>query len=151
DVLPYTFRAADDGQGFELPVAFGVLGLLSAAIDQDFVKAKLASVDVNVKTRFVVDKARVVSVDATKPLVAGQAGEVRVRLQTWQGPIVEKRVTVRVPAGLPQGQYQLVAAGQQEAGRVEKEGGMVPLSTTYQSYLQNLLAAPPPGSLSVYL
>ncbi len=151
DTLPYTFRAADEGQGFEMPVAFGVLGLLNAAIDQDFVKAKLASVDVTVKSRSVVDKARVVSVDATRPLVAGKPGEVRVRLQTWQGPIVEKRVAVRVPAGVSAGAYQLVAAGQQDAAHVEKEGGLVPLSTNFKGYLQNLLAAPPPGSLSVYL
>ena len=151
DTLPYTFRAADEGMGFELPVAFGVLGLLSSAIDQDFVKAKIASVDVSVKSRSSVDKARIVSVDAMKPLVSGQASEIRVRLQTWQGPIIEKRVAVRLPAGLPTGNYQLVAAGQGEAGHVEKEGGLVPLSTTFSQYLQSLLAAPPPGSLSIYL
>ena len=151
DTLPFTFRAADEGMGFELPVAFGVMGLLSAAIVQDFVKARVASVEVNVKSRIEVDRARIVSVDATTALMPGRKGEVRVRLQTWQGPIVEKRVAVRVPAGVPPGQYQLVAAGQGEAGRVEKDGGLVPLSTTFAGYLQNLLAAPPPGSLSVYL
>jgi hypothetical protein len=151
DVLPYSFRAADDGTGFELPVAFGVLGLLSAAIDQDFVKAKLASVSVDVKSRPEVDKARVVSVDAVKPLVAGADSEVRVRLQTWQGPIVEQRVTFRVPAGVAAGNYQLIAAGASESARVEKDGGLIATPTSFHAYLSNLLAAPKPGSLSIYL
>jgi hypothetical protein len=151
DTLPWSFRAANDGAGFELPVAFGVLGLLSTAIEQDFVKVRLSKVEVKVKSRKKVDKARIVSIDATKPLVAGQQSEVRVRLQTWRGPIVEKRVPVRVPAGLAGGQYQLVAAGQSESGRVEREGGLVPASTSFRGYLQNLMSAPPPGSLSVYL
>lgn len=151
DTIPYTFRAADEGMGFELPVAFGVLGLLSAAIEQDYVDAKLASVEVKVKSRREVDRARIVSIDATRPLVAGEQGEVRVRLQSFRGGIVEKRVPLRVPAGIADGTYQIVAAGQTEAGRVEREGGLVPASTTFQGYLQNLLSAPPPGSLSVYL
>lgn len=151
DTLPWSFRAADEGMGFELPVAFGILGLLSAAIEQDYVDATLKSVEVSIKSREDVDRARIVSVDALRPFVAGGKSEVRVRLQTWQGPIVERRVSVRVPAGLPEGQYQLVAAGQSEAGRVEREGGLVPQATGFATYLQNLLRAPPPGSLSLYL
>jgi hypothetical protein len=151
DVIPYSFRAADEGVGFELPVAFGVMGLLSAAMEQDWVDVKLASVDVSVKSRREVDRARIVSVDATRPLVSGQPGEIRVRLQSFRGPVVEKRVPVRVPAGLPTGTYQLVVAGQQEAGRVEKEGGLVPVATTFPAFLKNLQNQPPPGSLSVYL
>lgn len=151
DVLPWTFRAADEGSGFELPVAFGILGLLSAAIEQDYVDASLASVDVVVRSREEVDRARIVSVDALRPFVAGQKSEVRVRLQTWQGPVVERRISVRVPNGLPEGQYQLVAAGQSESGRIEREGGLVPQSTSFKQYLANLLKAPPPGTLSLYL
>lgn len=151
DVLPWTFRAADEGSGFELPVAFGILGLLSAAIEQDYVDASLTSVDVVVKSREEVDRARIVSVDALRPFVAGQKSEVRVRLQTFQGPVVEKRISVRVPNGLPEGQYQLVAAGQSESGRIEREGGLVPQSTSFKQYLANLLKAPPPGALSLYL
>lgn len=151
DVLPWTFRAADEGSGFELPVAFGILGLLSAAIEQDYVDASLASVDVVVKSREEVDRARIVSVDALRPFVAGQKSEVRVRLQTWQGPVIERRISVRVPNGLPEGQYQLVAAGQSESGRIEREGGLVPQPTSFKQYLSNLLKAPPPGALSLYL
>lgn len=151
DVLPWSFRAADEGMGFELPVAFGILGLLSAAIEQDYVDASLASVDVVVKSREQVDRARILSVDAVRPFVAGEKSEVRVRLQTWQGPVVERRIAVRVPAGLPEGQYQLVAAGQSESGRIEREGGLVPQSTSFKQYLGNLLRAPPPGTLSLYL
>lgn len=151
DTLPWSFRAADEGTGFELPVAFGILGLLSAAIEQDYVDASLVHVDVVVKSREEVDRARIVAIDALRPFVAGQRSEVRVRLQTWQGPIVERRISFRVPAGLPEGQYQLVAAGQSESGRVEREGGLVPISTSFKQYLANLLRAPPPGTLSVYL
>ena len=151
DTVPYSFRAADDGVGFELPVAFGILGLLSAAIDQDYVEARLVSVDVDVKSREDVDRARIVSIDALRPFVAGETSEVRVRLQEWQGPIVERRVKVRVPKGLPEGQYQLVAAGQNESGRIERDGGLIPQPTTFGAYLENLSRAPPPGTLSLYL
>jgi hypothetical protein len=151
DALPWSFRAADEGKGFELPVAFGILGLLSAAIDQDYVDVALASVDVTIRSREDVDRARIVAVDALRPFVTGANSEVRVRMQTWQGQILERRVAVRVPAGLPEGQYELVAAGQSESGRIEREGGLVPQATTFRSHLRNLLQAPPPGSLSLYL
>ncbi len=151
DQLPWSFRVADEGMGFEIPVAFGVLSLLSAALEQDYVDAALTSVEVTIKSRAAVDRARIVAVDALRPFVAGTTSEVRVRLQPWQGPVVERRVRVRVPAGVPQGRYQLVAAGQVEAGVIERDGGLVPKPPGFRAHLNNLVRAPPPGSLSLYL
>ncbi len=149
--VTWPFRVADEGIGFDMPVAFGVLGLLTTVIDQPFAKVELSSVDVTVTMRRDVDRARVVSVDAPSALVAGERAQVRVRLQPHHGKVVERRVDVRVPAGLPSGSYQLVAAGQTEALRQEREGGLLALATDWPSYLKGVLAAPPPGALSLYL
>lgn len=149
--IAWPFRVADEGIGFDMPVALGVLGLLSTVTDQHFAKVELSNVDVTVTMRHDVDLARVVAVDAPSALVAGARAQVRVRLQPHHGRIVERRVDVRVPAGLPSGSYQLVAAGQTEALRQEREGGMLAIATDWPSYLQGVMAAPPPGTLSLYL
>lgn len=149
--VAWPFRVADEGIGFDMPVALGVMGLLSTVTDQHFAKVELSSVEVTVTGRRDVDLARVVSVDAASALVPGKPAQVRVRLQPFHGKLIERRVEVRVPAGLPTGAYQLVAAGQTEALRAEREGGMLALATDWPSYLKNVLQAPPPGTLSLYL
>ncbi|MCC7072154.1 MAG: hypothetical protein IT383_12575 [Deltaproteobacteria bacterium] len=149
--IAWPFRVADEGIGFDMPVAIGVMGLLSTVTDQQFAKVELSNVDVTVTMRHSVDLARVVAVDAPSALVAGQRAQVRVRLQPHHGKIVERLVDVRVPAGLPSGGYQLVAAGQTEALRHEREGGLLALATDWPSYLKGVMAAPPPGTLSLYL
>lgn len=151
DVVTYPFRAADEGIGFDMPVALGVMALLGTLTEQHFAEVKLESVEVTVTSRREVDLARVVSVDAPSGLVAGKPATVRVRLQPFRGAMVEKRIAVKVPAGLPSGSYQLVAAGQTESLRQEREGGLFSLATDYRSYLKNVLQAPPPGALSLYL
>lgn len=151
DMVTYPFRAADEGVGFDMPVALGVMALLGTLTEQHFAEVKLESVEVTVTSRREVDLARVVSVDAPSGLVAGKPATVRVRLQPFRGAMIERRIPVKVPAGLPAGGYQLVAAGQTEALRQEREGGLFTLATNYNSYLKNVLQAPPPGALSLYL
>lgn len=149
--VAWPFRVADEGVGFDMPVALGVMGLLSTVTDQPFAKVELSSVEVTVSGRRDVDLARIVSVDATSALVPGKPAQVRVRMQPFHGKVIERRVDVRVPAGAPAGAYQLVAAGQTEALRAEREGGLLALATDWPSYLRNVLQAPPPGTLSLYL
>jgi SpoIVB peptidase S55 len=151
-VLPATFRASDVGMGYDMPVAFAVLGMLSAAVDQDFEKVTIVSVNARVKVRAQVERARVAAVDAPVALVAGKRADVRVRLASFRGAkLEERRVTVSLPRGLPPGGYTLIVTGSAEAARVEREMGAVPFALTYARYLENIKALPPPGALSVYL
>lgn len=150
--LPAAFRASDVGMGFDMPVAFAVLATLAAATDQDFAEVQLKTVDVKVRARAAVDRARIVAVDVPRALVPGTSGEVRMRLAAFRGgALVERRVPVRVPRGLPGGTYSVVVVGASEAARVEREVGLVPAALTYARYLDNLKRVPPPGSVSVYL
>jgi hypothetical protein len=151
EVVPLEFRASDDGGSLEMPIAFGLLARLGQVVEQDFAKVELSRVDLEVTGRTVVRRARVLSVDATRALVPGKEGEVRVRMQPWQGKPYEMRLPVRVPRNLPGGTWQLVAAGAGESSRVERDGGLVPQPTSFAQHVTALRDEPPPGSLSVYL
>ena len=151
DVVPFDLRVSDDGGALETPIAFGVLGRLTQLIEQDFRKVELTRLDIDVKGRLAVRRARVLSVDAVRVLEPGHEGEVRVRLQPWQGSPYEVRLPVRVPRSLAPGQWQLIAAGAGEASRVERDGGLVAQPMTFAQHLAAIAGEPPPGSLSVYL
>ena len=151
DTVDLEWRAAEDGAPLEVAVALRLLGHLTEIVEQDFADVELRAVDVEVIGESAVQRARVLSVDAPKKLMPGEPGEVRVRLQPWQGPQVEKRVSVRLPRALPAGTYTIVAAGEGFADRVESEGGMRAIPTSFDAHLRVLKSEPPPGSLSLYL
>lgn len=151
DRLVLPTRVADKNADPSLPAAFAVLGALSALTDSDFRDVQIESVAVTVKGRADVEVARVVSAAVVSGGEAGKPALLSVRLQAFQGPAREQRVPFVVPRGLAPGSYAVVAAGAAAAARIEREGGLVLIPTSFSDELEQVKSQPPPGSLSVYL
>jgi hypothetical protein len=148
-VLPA--RLADPDANPAVPAALAVLAALSNLTESEFVHVELAAVDVAVVGRPVVERARIVGANVVGQVRAGAPAQLAVRLQPFEGPARESRVEFRVPRGLLPGTYVVTIAGDAAAARIEREGGLVPLPTSWSDQLANLRNLPPPGSMSVYL
>jgi hypothetical protein len=151
NVVPLTARIADETADPALPTAFAVLAALTTLTDSDFVEAKLRAVDVKVRGRSDVDRMKIVSAAVSSSAHAGEAVDVVVRLQQWRAGAVERRVPLKVPRNLAPGTYVVVVAGDVAASRIEREGGLVAVPTSFADEVALLTGRPPPGSLSAYL
>ncbi len=151
DRLVLPARVSDKNADPSLPAAFAVLGALSAMTESDFKDVQIESVAVSVKGRADVEVARVVSAAIVSGGEAGKPALMAVRLQAWQGPPREQRVPFMVPRGLVPGSYAVVAAGAAAAARIEREGGLQLIPTSFSDELMLVKSLPPPGSLSLYL
>ncbi len=148
-VLPA--RSADPHADPALPTAFAVMAALSNLTESDFADVEVRAVSVSIKSRPEVEQARIVATALASRAQIGKAAAVDVRLQAFQGPARQERIAFVVPRGLTPGAYSLVVGGTGAAARIEREGGLLAVPTSFNEELALVRGAPPPGSMSVYL
>ncbi|MDP2343883.1 MAG: SpoIVB peptidase S55 domain-containing protein [Deltaproteobacteria bacterium] len=148
-VLPA--RSADKNADPALPTAFAVLAALSNLTESDYADVEVKSVSVTVKSRPEVEQARIVSASVVSRVKSGKSAVVDVRLQSFQGAARQQRIEFVLPRGLDPGSYAVVVAAAGPASRIEREGGLLALPTTFSEELTLIKNAPPPGSITVYL
>ena len=144
-------RVADRHVDPALPTAFAVLAALSSLTDSDYADVEVKAVTVTVKSRPEVEQARIVSASVVSRVQSGKAAVVDVRLQAFQGAARHQRLGFVIPRGLAPGSYAVVVAASGPAARIEREGGLLSLPTSFADELGLVRDVPPPGSMSVYL
>gem|GEM_PF-455966 len=151
DVVPLHARGAQKGSAVDIQAAIAVLNSLSRLtqhglqdVHVEAVKLKITRVD------DVIDEV-VTGVRALDPLVPGRDVRVAVHFARLDRPAVVDEVTVRLPKGLSDGRYALVAAAPRRAMQLEKEAGLIPVVTDFKQLLQVHATKPRSGSVTLYL
>ncbi|MFZ9886887.1 MAG: hypothetical protein ACO3JL_05230 [Myxococcota bacterium] len=149
--VQFARRAAGEGVPLDVNAALAVLAELSDITDSGFEGVEIDRIDLSITRRADVHRWEVVSVEVLERLEPGKTAKVRARLQAFEGPLEERIAQVRVPSGLLPGRYSLVAAARKEALELETDGGLLGEALDFDSLLRSKAAAPPDGSVTLYL
>jgi hypothetical protein len=141
----------DERRGLEVPAAMVVLEELGDLVDQPFGTLEIESIDVVIGRDRDLRFDRLVGLASPAPVRAGEKIPLKLRVSPWRKDPAFESVTIRIPAGLPAGKYDLLVADSYDAWITERRYGLIPQAWDLSTWLENRKMRPSDQTLNVYV